>query len=203
MIKNALLMVIVGLMACVWALIIGINIEFSFFRPLSFIVGLVGTLLALYNRYVWKWPLINKLHSRPLLMGTYKGKLHSSYINPETQEGIKPIETYIVILQTYSGIVIRQFTKESTSYTVSASINHEQHQEIQYITGLYRNEPTLSIQGRSPVHYGGLKLDIIGTNRKVRLKGSYWTDRKTIGDLEFEFLDREQAKDFKSAKLLA
>ena len=48
--------------------------------------------------------------------------------------------------------------------------------------GVYSNEPKHSIRNRSPIHYGTLKLNIIG-NPVTALSGHYWTDRGTQGEL--------------------
>jgi hypothetical protein len=50
------------------------------------------------------------------------------------------------------------------------------------VTGVYRNEPKLSVRERSPIHYGALVLDVLGDPAKD-LAGHYWTDRSTRGEL--------------------
>lgn len=42
-----------------------------------------------------------------------------------------------------------------------------------------------SVHERSEVHHGSFKLDI-GGQPVDRLEGYYWTDRNTMGELEFD-----------------
>jgi SMODS-associating 2TM, beta-strand rich effector domain len=50
---------------------------------------------------------------------------------------------------------------------------------------IYRNTPRLSVRHRSPIHHGALMLDISGEPAS-QLEGFYWTDRRTMGELELD-----------------
>ena len=52
------------------------------------------------------------------------------------------------------------------------------------LTGIYRNEPDLQIMERSPIHNGAFVLEVEGhPNSPTTLKGHYWTDRLTKGEM--------------------
>lgn len=75
-------------------------------------------------------------------------------------------------------------TDESTSLSYSASFNiNEQRQERELIYS-YSNEPSIQNRSKSPIHYGAAKLSI--SDDKQELVGYYWTDRKTLGGLNFK-----------------
>ena len=42
---------------------------------------------------------------------------------------------------------------------------------------------------RSPSHLGASRLHVVG-RLPVELQGTYWTDRLTVGDMTFRFVDR-------------
>src|SRR5205809_1015833 len=51
------------------------------------------------------------------------------------------------------------------------------------VTGVYRNEPRMSVRDRSAMHHGAILLQITG-NPPTALRGTYWTDRMSAGDIE-------------------
>ena len=197
------LSILIGLAACTWALvlfILGSDVDATFFKPFSVVIGVIAGALAAFDRWVWSWPLVRSVHGRPHLGGTYVGEIRSDWTNPETGEQPPPIPAAIVIAQTFTGLSVALCTAESASTTVAAALVGTSD-DRQLVAGIYRNEPRLSIQARSRVHYGGLKLNVGGQSGE-RLHGSYWTDRGTSGELDFTFLARVRAKDFESASAL-
>jgi hypothetical protein len=72
-------------------------------------------------------------------------------------------------------------TLESSSEFVSAEISRA-GDGLYRVSGVYRNEPKLSVRDRSPIHYGAIVLDVQGDPVKS-LAGYYWTDRNTRGEL--------------------
>ncbi|HMY19882.1 MAG TPA: hypothetical protein PKA58_26330, partial [Polyangium sp.] len=70
------------------------------------------------------------------------------------------------------------------------------------IHGTYTNEPKALVRDRSPIHTGGIKLELGGTPLTT-LSGHYWTDRNTRGEMNLRFISREIANDFAAARSLA
>lgn len=158
------------------------------------------TILAIVDRWVWRWPLLRRFFARPDLRGTWVGELRSSWRPPGADESAKPIEAALVITQTLRRIVVSHLTKESRSHTLIADIINDEGGRS--LAGLYVNQPRLPRQDTSRIHHGGLLLHIQAGERP-RLHGSYWTDRSTHGELEFALVDRAQVTDFPSAQALA
>ena len=55
------------------------------------------------------------------------------------------------------------------------------------------------MRDRSEVHHGSFKLDI-GGEPVDRLEGYYWTDRGTMGELEFDRSSKETVESYRHAQ---
>lgn len=67
------------------------------------------------------------------------------------------------------------------------------------IYAVYENRPPLLAQKASPVHRGGLILEVVGYPAHA-LEGSYWTDRTTKGDMKLDGYSKKVHDDFDSAR---
>lgn len=161
-------------------------------------VSAVSLLLLAFDRYLWKLPVVRSLARRPVLHGTWKGTFVSDYVYPQTGRREGPTESYLVARQTYSSLHVRFITARSASESMACELRKKEDGRHE-IYALYENRPPLLAQGESPVHRGGLILEVVGSPPH-RLKGSYWTDRKTQGDLELDGYSKEVRDDFDGAK---
>ena len=66
---------------------------------------------------------------------------------------------------------------------------------------MYLNRPDSRLEGRSRMHHGSTALDITG-RPPTRLKGRYWTDRDTKGELDFTERRKHAADDYEQAAAL-
>lgn len=187
MIPRLHLTTLIGVIFGVWAIFMiftGIPITSDFFKPFSLIVGIVGIILLLFDKWLWKFPIIHSLFVPfPDVSGTWKGQIISSWNDEKTGGPIQPIDAFLVIHQTYSNLNLRMITKESKSDLLSGNIIHNQAGPDK-IAGIYNNIPNILIRERSPIHYGGLLLEI-HNGEQTNLEGEYWTDRNTKGTLRF------------------
>lgn len=170
----------------------------SSFYTLSVILAIIGALVWIFYRWAWAWPGFGHVFKRPDLRGTWAGVIRSEWINPATGQKIGPIDSYLVIRQSFGAIHIRLLSAESSSITQTAALTRESDGAIT-LNGAYRNDPKNSIRGRSAIHHGGLVLRV-GGPPPVSMSGHYWTDRNTKGELEFRLLDRRCTDDFKTAQ---
>ncbi|WP_437826682.1 hypothetical protein [Sorangium sp. So ce1153] len=182
--------------AALWALSLlghGWLVPLSFFAPLSAVVSGLSALLLLWDAWLWRlgllhpWPL-----SQPVLRGTWRGELTPA-------EG-EPLPIFLVVEQTFSTVKTRTFTAESRSASIAARLDEVDGDFL--LAAIYRNEPDLRFQDRSRVHRGAVYLRVHGP-RPTELRGCYWTDRATKGELHFERISRQLASDFASAAALA
>lgn len=187
MLNKIQVQIVLGLAVVVWAVLLfveGVHLKASYLKPYSVVVTVVVVGLILFDRWLWRIPPIARALHRPILRGTWKGQLLSNWINPETQQGIGPIEAFLLVRQTYSTVTLRLMTKESTSRSLVASLDSPRD-DIARLSSTYQNMPGLMIQDRSRIHHGALMLEVHGSPAN-RLIGSYWTDRDTKGEVSLE-----------------
>lgn len=66
---------------------------------------------------------------------------------------------------------------------------------------MYLNRPDSSVEHRSRMHHGSASLDITGSPA-TRLRGRYWTDRDSKGELDMTERVGTLAGDFTNAEAL-
>lgn len=185
MIERLHLSTVVLVAAIVWGIVLildGVTVSITWLRHLSVVTGVLLVLLAAFDLYLWRLPILRSWFvKRPLLDGTWRAEIHSNWKNPETGRTIDAISGFMVARQTFSRLSLRLLTPESQSEILGAEVLRSDDGSYRII-GVYRNEPRLGVRDRSPIHYGGLVLQVVGTP-PVRLAGHYWTDRDTAGEV--------------------
>ncbi len=66
---------------------------------------------------------------------------------------------------------------------------------------MYLNRPDNKFEHRSRMHHGSTSLDISGLP-PTRLRGRYWTDRDSRGELDFKKRRDQKVDDFEQAVAL-
>jgi hypothetical protein len=174
----------IGIMVLVWAALLfatGITLNPSLLKPLSLAISIAYYLLVAFDRWLWRLPLVARLVHRPVLRGTWKGELESTWIDPSSGSRIDPVDVFLAVRQTYSSVSLRIMTSESSSRSLVASMDAP-HDDVPRVSSTYQNIPRLLIQNRSRIHHGALMLDVEGVP-PTRLAGFYWTDRDTKGEV--------------------
>jgi hypothetical protein len=174
--------IIIAIAVVVWAVMLlvqGVTLKASYLQPYSFVVGVVILLLFLFERWLWRIPFVARLLRYPVLRGTWRGQLQSNWTDTSTS----PIDSFLVVRQTYSTISLRFMTKESSSRSLVDSLETPRD-DVARLVSTYQNIPGLLIQDRSRIHHGALMLEVQGIPAS-RLVGSYWTDRDTKGEVSF------------------
>lgn len=204
MISRQHLTTLLGLAAILWGallLIGGLRPDLSLARPFSTVVGTLSILLGLFDKWLWRIPWLHPWFvSTPNVRGTWQGEIVPSGMDLEAGRPHRAIKGYLVVRQTYSSISIRLITQESSSELLAGSIA-ESTDKLHTIFGTYRNTPRLKKRDESPIHYGGLVLDVRGVPADA-LDGQYWTDRNTRGELHFHRRDKAIVQSFEQANAL-
>jgi hypothetical protein len=192
---------ILWIAAALWGALLlldGVAVSLAWIRPFSTVLGALVLLLGVFDQWAWRFRFLHPWFvSTPDLQGTWKGQLISTWVDPEMGDRTPPIEGYLVVRQTFSSLHMRLITRESNSELLSGSIVREMD-GTQKIVGTYRNTPRLLRRDVSPIHHGGLLLQIHG-RPPSSLDGQYWTDRDTKGELRFTERSNQVFYDFESA----
>lgn len=203
MISRLHLTTLIGLIVGIWTIFLilaDISITREFFDPFSKVVGIIVIVLLMFDKWLWKLSFLHPWFvSKPNISGTWRGKIISLWSDPKTGEPIEAIDAFLVIYQTFSSINIRMITKESKSDLLSGNFIRNEAGP-QKIAGIYNNIPNLMIRERSPIHYGGLLLEI-HTDGNTLLEGEYWTDRDTKGTLKFDIRVNKHFDNYDNALL--
>jgi SMODS-associating 2TM, beta-strand rich effector domain len=193
---------IIYIAAAAWTIVLFINhepLKPALLNPLSIVVTVVVWLVILFDLWLWKLRLLHPWFvKRPVIDGTWKVEFRSDYTDPATGAPTPPLEGYMVIKQTHSTLTMRLLTAESSSQLVGNEIVCATDGSY-CVSGVYRNEPRLSVQDRSRSHYGGIQLKVV-EEPEQELIGHYWTDRKTAGEIELTQRQKERFQTFQAAK---
>lgn len=186
-----------------WTVVLYVNhqaMESPWLGYVSTVVTIVLYSVMAFDLWLWKLPFLHDWFvRRPVIDGTWKVQLRSTWEDPATGRAIAPVEGYMVVRQTFSTLSMRLLTAESHSELVGTEIVcSADHQYC--VSGVYRNEPQLSVRDRSSMHYGAVWLRII-TQPTKQLIGHYWTDRSTRGEMELTNRQADKFQSFDSANI--
>lgn len=159
---------------------------------------LVGVLvLGAWEYWVWRLPLVQRLTRVPRdVRGTWRGKLESFW---EDANGVSPESktVYLVIRQSAFRVSAVLLTDESRSKSSLAIVCSDGiTASLEY---MYLNRPDSRVEERSRMHHGSASLDIVG-RPATRLRGRYWTDRDSRGELDFAERRPEISDDYAEAE---
>jgi hypothetical protein len=154
----------------------------------SLIVFVIGTVFVIVFNFSWRWvwrkfPVMNRV-AFPDLNGTWEGTLVSTWIDPATQQSKPPIPVMFWITQNLFDMTVRMRTGESKSYSTRyfAEANHVL--QVFRIWYSYDDQPNAQYGWRSPRHEGVAWLEMDVATDATKLRGQYFTQRQTLGDIE-------------------
>jgi len=159
-------------------------------------IGIYAILLFLFIKWAWRWRLFRGwLVNIPILHGTWKGQLQTTWRDPKTDEVPGPVAIYVTIRQTYHSVHVTMFTKESVSQSEAANTCLEEEKGIRLLSYSYANVPNAEVRDRSQIHYGAARLRII-LKPEPALEGEYWTDRMSTGHIKLSYFSCELAEQY-------
>jgi hypothetical protein len=136
--------------------------------------SVIVVIAFVYDAWAWRWPVLRNLTRRPMLHGTWKAELETSFAT----RAHETIDAYIVVRQTFSRISVSMLFDHSRSKSMSGDLLFEDGLCTLYY--LFRTEAdTLHRDGNPPAR-GGAAL-AIGRSPNLHLEGDYWTERDTRG----------------------
>ncbi|MGA2381914.1 MAG: hypothetical protein ABSG61_00610 [Gemmatimonadales bacterium] len=187
------LLFLAGVIWFVLLLVNGVAVELTWLKVLPTVASVLFVLVGSYERWLWKLPLIRPLLSkRPVLEGTWRATVRP--------QGREHLDAFMVVAQTYSSLRMRLLSAEAASEALSGTVAAKKDGGHQ-IAALYRSTPRLSVRKQSPIHFGAMLLEAHDDPVSV-LIGHYWTDRRTMGELELRERHRTHASSFEDASRL-
>ena len=146
--SRAYAILIVALVVATWAIYLlaqGVQLAWSFLVPFSAAVGLLTSAAFAFKHWAWHWPVVHLLTKTPRLAGTWVGQLRSNFIHDGETQPRAPIDVAMVVSQSVDGLNVRQYTQESSSTTVAASVSEEPGDRFS-LAAVYLNEPEIQLQ---------------------------------------------------------
>ena len=144
--------------------------------------------ILVINR-IWRWAWRNAPQLNvwifPDLNGTWRGTLSSTWIDPDTKLPIDPIEATIAIKQDWRRVDVRLQTEEADSRSTRFWLEADRPFQRYRIWYGYDHEPHQAARPRNQPHDGFAYLEVEWEDEPEVLRGSYYTSRKTSGDMEF------------------
>ena len=135
---------------------------------------------------LWKFRFFRKwLVLIPNLNGVWTGSIESNWVNPKSNDKYPAIPATLIINQSLFKTSCLIKTNESSSLSITADFVIDNENQICKLVYTYQNDSKQTLRNISPIHYGTANIDIIENNDKILLRGSYWTDRNSSGDLFF------------------
>lgn len=160
------------------------GLNYDTFSAVGTITSINWVIWIAFKKWLWAIPIFQGwLVCVPNLRGEWTGTIESTWKDPETDESPVPIETQGRISQTLNRITLDFETGEMTSRSITADITCDAHRKSVEVDYIYLSEPGASYKHRSQIHYGAARLSLTGKGSSRKLKGTYWTDRKTTGTL--------------------
>lgn len=177
----------------------GVAVDQDWLRYLSLANGIVLLIAVAFDRWLWKLGVFRPwLVKIPDLSGTWRVTLHSNWKGPGSSTAEPPIEAYLAVYQTLTSLRMRLMTTQSVSQLLGSQVSPSPDGSSS-IAVVYRNEPSIQYRPTSPIHHGAMLL-YIPLKREATIKGTYWTDRGTSGDIELESRVQGILDDFAVAK---
>ena len=182
----------VAIAALVWWITLtcqGTPVTWEHGRPFTAVVSVLVIIRLLFDRFLWHCPCFHGgVVKRPDLRGTWEVVLKSSYIDPITAKCSADISCYVGVEQTLSELKMHLMTPKSESWSIASHVRPSPSGNGYQVICFYTNEPNIHLRHKriSEMHNGALIIDTHGCGvRPDRLTAKYWTDRKTVGTMDF------------------
>jgi len=161
------------------------------YKTIPVVLLAVGAFVA----FAWRWKAFRGwLVPFPDLNGTWQGTMQTTWRNPETGEVPGPIPVILTIKQSFIRISCVMRTGEMTSRSYLADFWLDKDEQIRMLGYSYQSRPLPSVVGRSEQHDGTIVFEVIEEPAK-KLKGTYWTSRKTTGEVELTFRESRRLEE--------
>ena len=162
------------------------------FKLISQIVTINALIVGFFIKVLWKFRIFKGwLVPFPNLNGTWKGLIHTTWVDPETNRRPEPIPAIVTIHQSFLHLSCAMRTAEMNSISIVSDFYLNKENQIKKLIYSYDSNPLQTVKERSPQHSGTMAFNII-EKPSLKLSGEYWTGRKTTGEINVEFWKKEK-----------
>jgi hypothetical protein len=154
-------------------------------RAISYSLTCVTFLFGFFFKLAWRFPRIARWMRRPIVHGVWRGTLSSDFHRMDKNQLHIPI--VFVIRQTYLTISIESFTKSQEGESKLEALIQNGRTEATRLCYVF--ELKRLYQGENKLTTGAGDLRLINDSKQLR--GHYWTNSPTFGELQLELISRE------------
>ena len=161
-------------------------------------IPLVLLTTGFFVAYAWRWKIFKGwLVPFPDLNGTWQGGLQTTWKNPDT--GVTPpaIPVILTIKQSFVRISCVMRTSEMTSRSYLADFWLDGDEQVRMLGYSYHSKPLPTVIDRSQPHDGTIIFELVN-DPVEKLKGTYWTARRTTGEVTLTFREKKRLEEFPS-----
>jgi hypothetical protein len=194
------LYLLVGISALAWfSLAYVAQLDLSkvkdFFGLIPKVVTIDLVLIGLFVKWGWKLKIFRGwLVPFPNLNGSWKGMIHSNWIDPKTSKKPGPIPVMLTVNQSFFHISCVMITREMESFSYAEGFLIDPDRQIKQIAYSYTSRPRLNLSERSTPHDGTTVFKII-ESPNLKLEGRYWTERATTGEIVMTRFSEERLEE--------
>lgn len=159
-------------------------------------IPLVLVVVGFFVSYMWRWRVFRGwLVPFPDINGTWEGALQTTWQDPKTGAVPAAIPVILTVKQSFTKISCVMRTAEMTSRSFLADFWLDGDEQVRMLGYCYHSSPLPTVQHRSQPHDGTVVFEVVGTPVN-KLKGTYWTGRKTTGEVTLTFRNNARLDEF-------
>lgn len=182
-----LALIVGATLVAVWAIEQVMGSATPVLKLTSAIVMLLGGVLVAVFQLTWRWiwrrvPALGRWIF-PDLNGRWEGQIVPVGVDPAHHPADQPILVTVWIRQNLFGISVRMETAESCSRSIRPQLEVAADHAAFGIWYAYDNQPRARVAHRSGRHDGMAYLEA-AVQAPDRLKGQYYTSRRSAGDID-------------------
>lgn len=156
-------------------------------RSVTFSLASTTLFFGAFFRLAWRSPKISRWMRRPIVHGVWRGKLCSDFSMDDDNTHSVEVPIIFVIRQTYLTLSIESFTKFQEGESKLEALIQNRRTEATRLCYVF--ELRRQYEGEKKLTSGAGELKLIDNAK--RLRGHYWTNTPTNGDIELELITRD------------
>jgi hypothetical protein len=182
---------------------VGLKVGWQAVKLLPTVVTLDAVLWGFFAKWGWRWPVCQRwLVPFPDLQGTWVGEVVSTWQDPTTGKRRGSIPVALSVKQSFTAISCVMYSEEMTSESHAAEFLLDPHTHVRKLVYSYVSTPKPGVRERSEIHNGTALLEIV-LEPERELRGSYWNDRKSTGEITLRFRQKGLIQGYPQGNSLA